>query len=420
MEYTEFINNLKNSFNKIRSFDKRIEYVRGLLPVIGSGTGRIVFDIDGSYVLKLAKNRKGIAQNEVEITIGSYDENKYILANIFDSDDNYTWIVAEKAKKISPKRFKDLVGVDIKYVYYGVSNMLSNMSYNIPDDIQEIINDNEFVNEIHDLCANHSVDIGDLNKLSSFGESVRYGEPSVIVIDYGLNDEVYQEYYNNSKGIYEIFNNFDGNDDILSDMGGEIDIRGGGAAYTSTPEYVDERELKYMKNSSSVTVKDKCLLGHSKEICNKGDINNLIIDVMSEGIEPSEGNDVVGTIQTLIDNKRDLGFAPFLSRDQISVLNQNGVGLLPIKRNIGIGYILYKNKQKAHELYDYMVTKNGYLTDNTPEEAMLTGKLLGYSDSSINKYVADRYKLAKLNVDTRTPDDFNDLDENIKEAKSLM
>ena len=54
MNYNEFLTHLKESEN-LRSFAKRIEFFDRLLPRIGSGSGRVVYDIDGNYVLKLAR-----------------------------------------------------------------------------------------------------------------------------------------------------------------------------------------------------------------------------------------------------------------------------------------------------------------------------------------------------------------------------
>jgi tRNA nucleotidyltransferase/poly(A) polymerase len=166
-----------------------------------------------------------------------------------------------------------------------------------------------------------------------------------------------------------------------------------------------------MNNSSNVEVKDSCKLGGGK-ICNQGDINNLKISKLKEDIEPKEASNIELTINTIINNKRDVGFVPRLSVMQIKYLNNNGVGLIPIKNKYGIAYILYKNKEKALKLRDYANSKNGFLNDKTPEEARYVGKLLSYSDKSIDEYIKRKYK--NLYLDTRTPDDFNDLDENLE------
>ena len=54
-------------FSKLKSFNQRIQYCEKNLTRISSGSSRIAYKIDDTKVLKLAKNKKGIAQNNVEI-----------------------------------------------------------------------------------------------------------------------------------------------------------------------------------------------------------------------------------------------------------------------------------------------------------------------------------------------------------------
>ena len=51
-------------FKTLTTFSERIRYCQTRLQRISSGSARIVYKIDNEKVLKLAKNRKGIAQNE--------------------------------------------------------------------------------------------------------------------------------------------------------------------------------------------------------------------------------------------------------------------------------------------------------------------------------------------------------------------
>ena len=53
-------------FKTLKTFTARIKYCQARLQRISSGSARIVYKIDNEKVLKLAKSRKGIAQNEAE------------------------------------------------------------------------------------------------------------------------------------------------------------------------------------------------------------------------------------------------------------------------------------------------------------------------------------------------------------------
>jgi predicted nuclease with TOPRIM domain len=90
------IKELKN----IRSFAGRIKYINQHLKKIGVGSARIVYQIDNDTVLKLAKNKKGIAQNDVEGDWGLHQMYPDILPELIDKDeDDDLWIIKKFAKK---------------------------------------------------------------------------------------------------------------------------------------------------------------------------------------------------------------------------------------------------------------------------------------------------------------------------------
>jgi hypothetical protein len=89
------------SFKQLKTFAERIRYCEEHLSKIGAGSSRIVYKIDDEKVLKLAKNNKGIAQNEAEYDIfktAYYADN--LAAEVFDVDDHYLWIEMELAEKM--------------------------------------------------------------------------------------------------------------------------------------------------------------------------------------------------------------------------------------------------------------------------------------------------------------------------------
>ena len=99
----------KDEFEKIQSFAGKLKYAATHLPKIASGSGRAVFKIDDSKVLKIAKNKKGLAQNNVE---SEYLLQKYdITARTFDrgdvvKDTGPFWIEMELAKKVVKKEIR--------------------------------------------------------------------------------------------------------------------------------------------------------------------------------------------------------------------------------------------------------------------------------------------------------------------------
>jgi len=190
-----------NQFEQLRSFAAKIRYAEQTLKKIAQGSGRIVYEIDDKTVLKLAKNAKGVAQNETEEKIGrtnSYVSN--IVTEVFKHDPNYTWIVSEKAKKITPSRFKQLTGVDIKNLEYFLRNYENQKAglpkiFGLDKEVEEELWNNEFSSEIANLIPNYNIMAGDLGKTSSYGEVIRDGQPQVVLTDYGLNRDVFQKHY---------------------------------------------------------------------------------------------------------------------------------------------------------------------------------------------------------------------------------
>jgi len=236
MTYNDFLKFL-NEFRKIQSFRKKIDYANQNLRKIGTGSGRIAYDIDGIKVFKLAKNQKGIAQNEVEEQAARYKDYDDILTNIYESADDSTWLVAEKAKKITEKRFGEITGFKIWDVYAYLKNFYEENHghkgfFSIEPDIKEKLdNDEEFTQRIANFLMDYSQTPGDLNRISTYGEVIRGGIPSVVLTDYGLTKDVYDTHYSPDRKkkyeLYELYDCADGNDDILSDIGDTGEIRHG-------------------------------------------------------------------------------------------------------------------------------------------------------------------------------------------------
>ena len=77
-----------DEFKILNKFTERVKYCDQHLKKISAGSGRIVYMIDNTKVLKLAKNQKGVAQCNVEIQWGGDYYFKSILADVIDSHDD--------------------------------------------------------------------------------------------------------------------------------------------------------------------------------------------------------------------------------------------------------------------------------------------------------------------------------------------
>ena len=190
------------TFKSLRSHAGRNRYAQEHLQRLSSGSSRIVYKIDDEKVLKLAKNDKGIAQNEVEIEYGQYIDIEDVVAKIFDYDEeNNLWVEMELARKVRPSDFKSIIGYSFEDYRlaihnYGVDTGNNKGSkYPLSKQLVEDMWENEFMYEMFSFIGNYAVPTGDLERTSSYGLVKRDGQDKIVLIDYGLTHEVYSSYY---------------------------------------------------------------------------------------------------------------------------------------------------------------------------------------------------------------------------------
>lgn len=193
-------------FKSLGSFNKRILYCNSLLQRISSGSGRIVYKIDNEKVLKLAKNQKGIAQNQAE------SEDYYLrqigcFPNIFEVDENGLWIEMQLARKVKVSDFKRITGYDFntmcEWINYCASMYNRFMTYNKSyeklfksEEWQEMLDNYSIFTYIDEYLSNYQLNsIGDLKRLSSWGIVTEDGEDRLVIVDFGLTDDVWNNYY---------------------------------------------------------------------------------------------------------------------------------------------------------------------------------------------------------------------------------
>ena len=190
-----------DEFKQQSSFNGRIKYCQERLKRISSGSSRIVYQIDDEKVLKLAKNKKGLAQNEVET---QYSDSGYPTADIFDYHEYFLWTEMELARPLTPKIFQQITGfnwLDYEKAInnYGIdaNGRKGDEKYKVPlnPEIMEAMWEDEFVYSMFSYIGDTHVPVGDLKRLNSYGVVKREGHDTIVIIDYGLTDSVYGTYY---------------------------------------------------------------------------------------------------------------------------------------------------------------------------------------------------------------------------------
>ena len=189
------------------SYAARVNYCTQRLQRIGAGSSRITFAVDGEKELKVAKNKKGLAQNQVEGE--KWKQGYCCFATVYDQSDDGIFLEMQAARRAKPADFKRLTGygfdVMIEWVKYTRSlysrdrSYYGNYDYKMlfdSDEWAEYLNDYNVFAGIHQyLCDTQLEVVGDFQRISSWGVVMENGEESLAIIDFGLDDEVFNNYY---------------------------------------------------------------------------------------------------------------------------------------------------------------------------------------------------------------------------------
>lgn len=189
------------------SYSARVRYCSQRLRKIGEGSSRIVFAVDNEKVLKVAKNRKGVAQNKEEGE--DWKQTYCCFAKVYDKSDDGIFLEMQAARRAKKSDFKRLTGYDfnvmcewIEYTrsLYSRNARMYGRTYKNPlfdsDEWSEYLDDYNVFSGIHSyLCDYQLESVGDFECISSWGVVSENGEESLAIIDFGLSDDVFSEYY---------------------------------------------------------------------------------------------------------------------------------------------------------------------------------------------------------------------------------
>lgn len=194
----------KSVYKQGVSFKKQVEYAKARAAKVGAGSSRIAFEIEHEgrpTVLKIAKNGKGLAQNEYEAQMLNdyYVTGLGITVPIIDYDeenDPPTWLHMEKAARMSPSLFeKHFNGLTPDEVMELVTYMIGRTRIELPPEklaiYEKIYEENETINSLVDLVGNYDIAGGDFTRVANWG--VYKNEP--VIIDVGASTEIIKQHY---------------------------------------------------------------------------------------------------------------------------------------------------------------------------------------------------------------------------------
>ena len=205
------------ALNELPSIKEQKRYLNNTLKKIGNGSSRLVYRLNDETVLKFAKNENGIEQNEEEYSKSL--SNTPIFAKVYDSDEDGKWIIMEYGEPIKNIRVKQIYGVKFENISDFISLAFNDISSRekilidvepsslkmYKDYIKWINNESTnsikftdklgfFLKAICDYIKNNrsrKCDVMDWFAADNWGIANRNGEECLVIIDMGLNENLY-------------------------------------------------------------------------------------------------------------------------------------------------------------------------------------------------------------------------------------
>jgi len=207
----------KEQLNLRQTFKNRIKYAVSKAQRIGSGSSRVAMTIEYEgrpTVLKVAKNAKGLAQNEAEVEIleDGYSGKLPIVIPLIDYDKankRPVWLQTELAKKVRGDTLQKLLHTPTMWLFMNQVRNLVGMQgrYDMDDQkIKEVYfrgteikfkpteKDYEifrtYAEELAELAMSSTIELGDFNNPSNWG--IYNNRP--VVLDLGFTEDTAQLY----------------------------------------------------------------------------------------------------------------------------------------------------------------------------------------------------------------------------------
>lgn len=197
-------------FKRMSVAEQSLYLLKNKDAIIGEGSSRKVFRVGSSYVLKWAKNHKGVAQNKAELEIYTDPKMKPLVARIYDFDsDRYNWIISEIARPVNePSEWYELAGIKkTNDVDHGdVLDWVNNhFDYELDktERGKKLLGlakklkwpHNKFIQNLYQARKHTKLSFDDLYFVDQWGKTP---DGRLVVLDYGFTDDVKPLYYQNT------------------------------------------------------------------------------------------------------------------------------------------------------------------------------------------------------------------------------
>lgn len=183
-----------SNLEKLETYAARKKYAEANLKHLSSGSSRIVYLTPSKTIVKLAKNDKGIAQNQAEANPKM--KSKYINP-IISCAKNHSWCETHYLEKITEKEFEKMTGLPFAdfdvAIRYGLRNVSGNTDKDKPENFEQVAK-SDIYKELKDIGDKFKLLPGDMARISSWG--AKDGKP--VLIDAGLTRDIFDKFYEDS------------------------------------------------------------------------------------------------------------------------------------------------------------------------------------------------------------------------------
>lgn len=183
-----------SNIENLETYQARKKYAEKNLEHLSSGSSRIVYLTPEKTIIKMAKNDKGIAQNEAE---ANPKMKASFLNKIISCAKNHSWLETHYLDKITTKDFEKMTGINFDdfgaAIGYGLRDVSGNSDLKEPENFNKV-KDSDIYKELKDVGEKFKLMPGDLARISSWGTK----DNKPILIDAGLTADVFADYYESS------------------------------------------------------------------------------------------------------------------------------------------------------------------------------------------------------------------------------
>lgn len=170
---------------------------------IGRGSSRAVYQLDDEKVIKVAIDPKGVAQNSAEVKVYSKYRGFDLFPQIYDYSPDGLWLVSEFVLPAESGDFRECLNGLSFGELCNIVDLVDPDCY--PKEYNALNNDRTqkiemakkipLLRELIEYIENNDVPVGDITTIENWGLAMRRGGAMPVLLDSGLTNEIWDEYY---------------------------------------------------------------------------------------------------------------------------------------------------------------------------------------------------------------------------------